>query len=148
MPAPAVVAPRRKPKSLRSTQSALIASLLTDVGRMLQTLGRGSRVHRVSERITHPPRKAPIGFLIGAAPASCLNTELVWKPRAGAWSRGTLRVAVRTAGAKTRDAIDINGPYGVHKGVLIVYGDIAVVEVCNGGVMGIARKCSCVRRAH
>lgn len=60
---------------------------------------------------THPPRKAPTGFLTGAgATTSCRNALLVWKPRTG--TRWMLRAAVRAAGRKDRDAIRVNGALG------------------------------------
>jgi hypothetical protein len=52
-------------------------------------------------KLTHPPLKAPTGFLTGATTASCLSTELVWKLRV---TTGAL-VAVRNAGRRIRDAI-------------------------------------------
>lgn len=55
-------------------------------------------------RRTHPPRKAPTGFLTGAATTSCLNAALVWKVRAA--TAGAL-VAVRRAGRRMWEAIVI-----------------------------------------
>jgi hypothetical protein len=51
---------------------------------------------------THPPLKAPTGFLIGAAATTSTRlTALVWKERVGA----KVRYAVRTAGVRIREAI-------------------------------------------
>jgi hypothetical protein len=51
-----------------------------------------------SEEATHPPLKAPTGFRTGATTASCLNTALVWNPRAAVVLMPA-RTAVRKSGA-------------------------------------------------
>jgi hypothetical protein len=53
---------------------------------------------REREIDTHPPLKAPTGFLTGATTASCLNTALVWNPRVAAMFALTpARAAVRSS---------------------------------------------------
>jgi hypothetical protein len=53
---------------------------------------------KIVKEDTHPPLKAPTGFLTGATTASCLNTALVWNPRVVAMFALTpARAAVRSS---------------------------------------------------
>jgi hypothetical protein len=125
MPAPAVVAPVRKPKSLDSVSYAVqfhyrktiadvqsgrhhaccrdvknvVAAVATRNPPTLRPLHPLLRITDKSS--THPPLKAPTGFLTGAITASCLNAALVWKLRETA---GALVATER----RMRDAIVVD----------------------------------------
>jgi hypothetical protein len=82
--------------------------------------------------VTHPPRKAPTGFLTGAGTTtSCLITLLVWKPRTG--RRWMLRAAVRVAGRRSRDAICVNGSRGSGAGISRRRCMLRCAQSCVGG---------------
>jgi hypothetical protein len=147
MPAPAVVAPVRKPKSLDSVSYAVqfhYRKTIADVqsGRDTMPAVATSRMswlqsqpaialtlrphhpllRTTDKSSTHPPLKAPTGFLTGAITASCLNAALVWKLRETA---GALVATER----RMRDAIVVD--LLAVRVVLVYFGWAGVVVSCG-----------------
>jgi hypothetical protein len=126
MPAPAVVAPVRKPKSLGSVSPAILVPWLRNnckcpereehqaccrnvknVSTAVAIIDTHAHhtlpppIDMTNKSSTHPPLKAPTGFLTGAMTASCLSAALVWKLRVTA---GVLVATER----RIRDAIVVD----------------------------------------